>query len=264
MYLYVIILLFLYTTMKIIIRALIIIAVSQVIESRPHEGSNHTLNAGLGYTSHFFVDLHSSPLRYSNSTLMFAAQYTNERRRGLHRIGIGYDGGEFTTSRADPGRMFENYYRLYFEGGYTHQMVSLFDDDFRLFGGFYFDNILTHREHFYFEGRSDLFMEFFSAFHPAMEAYYRIGNRHVLRSRIGISPIAYIRHSPYSVRGSAQDTFQFFDSFRKVGILISYQYSVSARMHTEILFSLNYYRHAIPQKLRFATENLMIQFGYNL
>ncbi len=250
--------------MKIIIWIILLIAASKVWGTEPQVWTNQSIHAGIGYLSHYFIDHHSSPLRYSNKTLMYTLQYTHEGRRGRHRIVFGYDGGEFNTPGAEPGGMYEDYYRLYFEGGYVHHLTSYFNDRLRILGGFYFDNILTYREHFYFEDRSDIYIEFISAFHPAIEIYYRIGNQHRIRSRVGVSPVAYIYHSPYSIRGSAQNTFEFFESFRKMGVMISYQRIFSERLQTELFYTLNYYRHRVPRLARFASENIIIQFGYRL
>ena len=103
-----------------------------------------------------------------------------------------------------------------------------------------------------------------SAFHPVIEAFYQLGERSIVRSGAAVSAIAYVVGSPYSVRGPVQYTFQFFDSYRQADLLISYQHLLTDRMHIEVQYNFNYFRHTVPLELKFARDQVMIYFGYRM
>jgi len=250
--------------MKIVVLVGMLCGVLQVGFSQSHQEFKRTLSAGVAYISHHFIDRHASPLRYDNQTILYGIQYIHNTANGRHRVMLGYDGGQFTTALSEPGRLFEDYFRIFFEGGYVHRLFSMLNSDLHIMGGFYFDNIFTYREHYYFEDHTEHYIEFISAFHPTMELHYRITNRHYIGTRVGASAFAYLHHSPYSVRGPLEHSFQFFNSFRRAGFLFSYQYLINDRILMDLSYAISYHRHSVPHDHRSASEHIMLQIGYGI
>ncbi len=243
---------------------LVVFFIVQVAASQIRTEPKHIISAGAGYTSQFFIDHHASPLRYQDTAVPVSVQYVRNTARGHHRIVFGYNTGTFTPSSVRQERMFEEYFRIQVQGGYVHHIASLFDDRVRFFGGFYFDNFFTHRDHYYFQNRNEIFAEYITSFHPSIEAYYMIGKGGEVRTRMAASAVALIYHSPYSVRGPIQGTFQFFDSYRQMEALLSYRHLITSRIQIEMTYTFNYYRHETPQDFKSARDQIMVLFGYRI
>jgi hypothetical protein len=250
--------------MRIVLSFLVVVVTFQYSVSQTLFEHKHSIGVGAGYISQYFIDRQASPLRYQDATVAYSMQYTRNTRVGHHRIIIGYNHGTFTTPAGKANRMFEKYDRVQIRGGYVHTISTFFDDKLLLMGGFYFDNYFTYRDHYYFATRNEIFVEYVSAFHPVLEVFYRIGERSEFRSAAALSAIAYMVNSPYSVRGPVQHSFQFFDSYRQLDLLISYRHLFTDRMHIDVQYNFNYYRHTVPLELKFARDQAMIYFGYRM
>lgn len=250
--------------MRIVLLVIVAVVTFQYSASQSLFEHKHSIGIGTGYVSQYFIDRQASPLRYQDATVVYSLYYVRNTPHGQHRITVGYNNGTFTTPAGEPDRMIEQYDRLQLRGGYIHTIATFFDDRLRLMGGFYFDNFFTYRNHYYFATRNEIFVEYVSALHPVIEAFYRLGERSIVRSGAAVSAIAYVVGSPYSVRGPVQYTFQFFDSYRQADLLISYQRLLTDRMHIEVQYNFNYYRHTVPLELKFAKDQVLIYFGYRM
>jgi hypothetical protein len=242
----------------------IVLATIQIGFSQQPFEPGHIIGGGFGYTIQYFIDHHASPMRYRDDAAVFFLQYIRMTTNGQHRVLLAYNGGTFNTTVTEAGRMFENYYRLSIQGGYSHRIQSLSGSRFRLMGGFYFDNHFTYRKHYYFIERSEIFAEYISAFHPAVEARYRFGGGAELRYRAAASVIAIVYHSPYAIRGPMRVSFQLFNSFHQIDSRVSLRYPFTNRLQGELAHTFNYYRHSLPQDFKFAGDYFQILIGYRI
>lgn len=250
--------------MRFILSLCAVLAAFQAAGSQPYNGYKNILSGGAGAVSHVFIDNQASPLRYENTTVTYVLQYVRNTVNGYHRIVLGYDGGKFTTPGAGAGRMFEDYFRFRLRGGYMHRLFSLFDDSAFIMGGFHVNNIFAYRDHYYFENRSELFIDYTAALHPVVEVFYRIGDIHVIRSQVSVSAAALLYHNPYSIRGDMQYSFRFFDSFRQSAVSFSYRFRFSTRLQAEFTYSFDFTRHSVPQRYRGANDILTFLIGYRM
>jgi hypothetical protein len=220
------------------------------------------IGGGIGVYSHTLLDRHASPLRYSGADPGYFVRYRRTTGKGIHDISAGYARGELKPDRTGFGALREHYMRVGFRGGYLHHLASVFEHRIGISGGFFFDNVFTHREHWYLPRSSELFVEFYSALNPVISLMYRLHPRHSISVSGTGSTIAFVVYSPYAVRGSVEYTLEFFGSFRQAALDLEYSYGISESLALQAVYAFVHYRHDLPQSMQFSTERVGVSLFY--
>jgi hypothetical protein len=220
------------------------------------------IGGGIGVYSHTLLDRHASPLRYSGVDPGYFVRYQRLTGGGVHDITAGYVQGELTPDGAGFGALRESYKRARFRGGYRHRLTTVLDEKIVISGGFFIDNVFTHREHWYLARSSELFVEFYSALSPVLSLRYRLHPRHSISVSGAGSTIAFVVYSPYAVRGSVEYAFEFFGSFRQAALDLEYSYGISDSLALQAVYAFVHYRHDLPKSIQFSSERIGVSLFY--